>query len=185
MRGSPAQARTVKTLLTVFFWTLPLPRDTAGMHDNIELLLYRTCQLLQGQRRICGLGLGDKLHYLAGRRVERNHGTHQGRSVKKMRVKNIKSHAEANTFLEKEYLPEHNRRFRRTPAQPEDYHRAGGGVGGSFSPGKRAGHRQRLGGTARQPIFPGASASPAVFAGQRESHGVRTGAWPITDLLSR
>jgi hypothetical protein len=26
--------------------------------------------------------------------------------------------------LEKEYLPEHNRRFRRTPAQPEDYHRA-------------------------------------------------------------
>jgi hypothetical protein len=27
-------------------------------------------------------------------------------------------------FLEKEYLPEHNRRFRRTPAQPADYHRA-------------------------------------------------------------
>ena len=44
--------------------------------------------------------------------------------MKKMRVKNIKTHAEANTFLEKEYLPEHNRRFRRTPAQPEDYHRA-------------------------------------------------------------
>jgi hypothetical protein len=57
-------------------------------------------------------------------RVERNHGTHQDRLVKKMRVKNIKTHAEANTFLEKEYLPEHNRRFRRTPAQPEDYHRA-------------------------------------------------------------
>src|SRR5271157_961833 len=57
-------------------------------------------------------------------RVERNHGTHQDRLVKKMRVKNIQTHAEANTFLEKEYLPEHNRRFRRTPAQPEDYHRA-------------------------------------------------------------
>jgi hypothetical protein len=56
-------------------------------------------------------------------RVERNHGTHQDRLVKKMRLKKIKSHAEANTFLEKEYLPEHNRRFRRTPAQPEDYHR--------------------------------------------------------------
>ena len=25
---------------------------------------------------------------------------------------------------ENEYVPEHNRRFRRTPAQPEDYHRA-------------------------------------------------------------
>jgi hypothetical protein len=57
-------------------------------------------------------------------RVERNHGTHQDRLVKKMRLKKIKTHAEANTFLEKEYLPEHNRRFRRIPAQPEDYHRA-------------------------------------------------------------
>jgi hypothetical protein len=57
-------------------------------------------------------------------RVERNHGTHQDRMVKKMRLKKIKTHAEANTFLEKTYLPEHNRRFRRTPAQPEDYHRA-------------------------------------------------------------
>jgi hypothetical protein len=56
--------------------------------------------------------------------VERNHGTHQDRLVKKMRLKKIQTHAEANRFLEKEYLPEHNRRFRRTPAQPEDYHRA-------------------------------------------------------------
>jgi len=57
-------------------------------------------------------------------RVERNHGTHQDRLVKKMRLQKIKTHTEANTFLEKTYLPEHNRRFRRTPAQPEDYHRA-------------------------------------------------------------
>ena len=57
-------------------------------------------------------------------RVERNHGTHQDRLVKKMRLQKIKTHAEANTFLEKTYLPEHNRRFRRNPAQPEDYHRA-------------------------------------------------------------
>jgi hypothetical protein len=56
-------------------------------------------------------------------RVERNHGTHQDRLVKKMRLKKIRTHAEANTFLEKEYLPEHNRRFMRMPARPEDYHR--------------------------------------------------------------
>jgi hypothetical protein len=56
-------------------------------------------------------------------RVERNHGTHQDRLVKKMRRKKIRTHAEANAFLEKEYLPEHNRRFTRIPAQPEDYHR--------------------------------------------------------------
>src|SRR6202011_1939734 len=56
-------------------------------------------------------------------RVERNHGTHQDRLVKKMRRKKIRTHAEANLFLEKEYLPEHNRRFTRVPAHPEDYHR--------------------------------------------------------------
>jgi transposase len=56
-------------------------------------------------------------------RVERNHGTHQDRLVKKMRRKKIQTYAEANRFLEKEYLPEHNRRFTRIPAQPEDYHR--------------------------------------------------------------
>ena len=56
-------------------------------------------------------------------RVERNHGTHQDRLVKNMRLQKIKTHAEANLFLEKTYLPEHNRRFRRTPAQPENYHR--------------------------------------------------------------
>src|SRR5260370_17738515 len=48
-------------------------------------------------------------------RVERNHGTHQDRLGKKMRQKKIQTDAEANRFLEKEYLPEHNRRFRRTP----------------------------------------------------------------------
>jgi hypothetical protein len=56
-------------------------------------------------------------------RVERNHGTHQDRLVKKMRLKKIKTHAEVNVFLEQEYLPEHNRRFTRVPAKPEDYHR--------------------------------------------------------------
>src|SRR5664279_4472167 len=34
-------------------------------------------------------------------RVERNHGTHQDRLVKKMRLKKIKTHEEANRFLEK------------------------------------------------------------------------------------
>jgi hypothetical protein len=56
-------------------------------------------------------------------RVERNHGTHQDRLVKKMRLKKIRTYAEANAFLEREYLPEHNRRFTRIPAKPESYHR--------------------------------------------------------------
>src|ERR1700758_3217064 len=56
-------------------------------------------------------------------RVERIHGTHQDRLVKKLRRKEITSHEQANVFLENEYLPEHNRRFARPPARPEDYHR--------------------------------------------------------------
>jgi hypothetical protein len=57
-------------------------------------------------------------------RVERNHGTHQDRPIKKLRRKKIATHAQANEFLRKEYLPEHNRRFARSPAAAEDYHRA-------------------------------------------------------------
>ncbi len=56
-------------------------------------------------------------------RVERVHGTHQDRLVKKLRRQRIASHAEANAYLEADYLPEHNRRFARVPARPEDYHR--------------------------------------------------------------
>ena len=56
-------------------------------------------------------------------RVERQHGTHQDRLVKKLRRKKIASYEEANAFLETEYLPEHNRRFARRAAKPEDYHR--------------------------------------------------------------
>ena len=62
-------------------------------------------------------------------RVERNHGTQQDRLIKKMRLKGICTVAAANQYLRKEYLPDHNRRFRREPAQPEDYHRK--------TPGKR------------------------------------------------
>ena len=56
-------------------------------------------------------------------RIERIHGTHQDRLVKKLRRKQIASHEAANVYLQREYLPEHNRRFARAAAKPEDYHR--------------------------------------------------------------
>jgi len=55
-------------------------------------------------------------------RVERIHGVHQDRLIKKLRRKKIASYEAANEYLEKEYLPEHNRRFARAAAKPEDYH---------------------------------------------------------------
>ena len=56
-------------------------------------------------------------------RVERVHGTHQDRLVKKLRRKEVSSHEVANLYLEREYLPEHNGRFARTAGKSEDYHR--------------------------------------------------------------
>jgi hypothetical protein len=58
-------------------------------------------------------------------RVERNHGTHQDRLIKKMRRKKIGTHEQANQYLQQDYLPEHNARFRRGPAEAENYHRQG------------------------------------------------------------
>jgi transposase len=55
-------------------------------------------------------------------RVERIHGVHQDRLIKKLRRKKIASYEAANQYLETQYLPEHNRRFARPAAKPEDYH---------------------------------------------------------------
>lgn len=56
-------------------------------------------------------------------RVERNHGTHQDRLVKKLRRLGISDATAANAFLDTTYLPEHNRRFAQAPASPDDFHR--------------------------------------------------------------
>jgi hypothetical protein len=56
-------------------------------------------------------------------RVERNHGTHQDRLVKKFRRVGIATAPAANAFLETTYLPEHNARFAQAPASAEDFHR--------------------------------------------------------------
>jgi hypothetical protein len=55
-------------------------------------------------------------------RIERNHGTHQDRLVKKLRRQAIAEIAAANTFLETEYWAEHNHRFARPPASRDDFH---------------------------------------------------------------
>jgi transposase len=55
-------------------------------------------------------------------RVERNHGTHQDRLVKKMRRQGIATHAHVNRYLEEAYCDEHNRRFAVEPNSGVDYH---------------------------------------------------------------
>ena len=56
-------------------------------------------------------------------RVERNHGTHQDRLVKKLRRLAIAEDGPANAFLETTYWPQHNARFPQAPASAADFHR--------------------------------------------------------------
>lgn len=55
-------------------------------------------------------------------RVERSHGTHQDRLIKKMRLKKFHDYQQANAFLKESYLSEHNRRFAVAAAEAVDFH---------------------------------------------------------------
>ncbi len=55
-------------------------------------------------------------------RVERAHGTHQDRLVKKLRLKGIASYEAANDYFLSEYTAAHNARFSVSPASLVDYH---------------------------------------------------------------
>lgn len=56
-------------------------------------------------------------------RVERANGTLQDRLVKALRLAGVSSLEQANAFLEREFLPEHNRRFASSSAGLADVHR--------------------------------------------------------------
>lgn len=56
-------------------------------------------------------------------RIERNHGTHQDRLVKKLRRAGTADLVAANQFLAETYWPEHNRRFTQAAASDDDVHR--------------------------------------------------------------
>ena len=56
-------------------------------------------------------------------RIERQHGTHQDRLIKKLRRAGISDYAAASAFVAGSYLDEHNARFARPAASDEDFHR--------------------------------------------------------------
>jgi transposase len=55
-------------------------------------------------------------------RVERGHGTHQDRLIKKMRLKKIDNYVAANEFLQGSYRTQHNARYAVAAGEPADYH---------------------------------------------------------------
>lgn len=57
-------------------------------------------------------------------RIERNHGTHQDRLVKEMRLRGISTIDAANRYLEEEYISQFNNKFAVKPAHARDAHRS-------------------------------------------------------------
>jgi len=55
-------------------------------------------------------------------RVERHHGTHQDRLIKKMRLEGIADYEAANRYLDEQYLDEHNAKFVCKAAAGADFH---------------------------------------------------------------
>src|SRR5213082_2550499 len=56
-------------------------------------------------------------------RVERVHGTHQDRLVKKLRLATVSNYDDANAYLQEHYIAQHNRHYARPAAAEADYHR--------------------------------------------------------------
>ena len=56
-------------------------------------------------------------------RVERAHGTHQDRLVKKLRLAGIANYEQANGYLDEHNLADHNRRCAHAALARADYHR--------------------------------------------------------------
>jgi len=76
--------------------------------------------------RMCaklGIGIIAASSPQAKGRVERAHGTHQDRLVKKLRLVGIANYEQANAYLEEHYLAEHNRRYAHAAVASADYHR--------------------------------------------------------------
>ena len=56
-------------------------------------------------------------------RVERHHGTHQDRLIKKMRLDGIADYEAANRYLDEQYLDAHNAKFACQPVAGADFYR--------------------------------------------------------------
>lgn len=83
-----------------------------------------TAPLTQFGRMCAALGIriiGASSPQAKGR-VERGNGTHQDRLVKKLRRRRVCDYDAANAFLAAEYIADHNARFAKAPAAPEDFH---------------------------------------------------------------
>lgn len=99
-------------------------KNVYAREPNAKEVWHGTSALTQfgGRCERLGIGILAASSPQAKGRVERHHGTHQDRLVKKLRRKKIATHAAANHYLETEYGAEHNRRFALAAQSPVDSH---------------------------------------------------------------
>ena len=92
---------------------------------NMKLAKENPDTLTQFERAAKEVGI-DVIHAYSPQakgRVENMFGTLQDRLVKEMRLRNIMTVEEANTFLRKIFIPSYNRKFGKVPAVHGDLHR--------------------------------------------------------------
>jgi len=109
-----------------------IPQALYTDHKNVYVRPPSSAEELRGEPALTQFGrmcerLGTRIipasSPQAKGRIERGHGTHQDRLVKKLRLRGVGDYAAANAYLENEYWAEHNRRFGREAASKADYHR--------------------------------------------------------------
>ena len=130
--GAEETTWAAATVLRTWMATYGIPRALYTDWKNVYLRAPTTNERARGERpltqfgRMCtklGIQLIGAASPQAKGRVERGHGTHQDRLIKKLRLEGISALAAANAYVETHYLPAHNRRFAIAPASAVDYHR--------------------------------------------------------------
>ena len=86
-----------------------------GIHYNLKGE-YKETQIQRSLKEL-GINLIIAGSPQAKGRIERLFGTFQDRLISEMRLKKISAKENANRFLHKEFLPDHNKRFTVTPAK--------------------------------------------------------------------
>ena len=119
------------TVLRAWITAYGVPRALYTDWKNVYLRAPTTTELARGEPprtqfgRMCaklGIAVIGAASPQAKGRVERGHGTHQDRLIKKLRLRGIADCGAANAYVDHEYVPAHNARFAVAPASGVDHH---------------------------------------------------------------
>src|SRR2546430_1260725 len=114
-------------LLRAWIERYGVPRALYTDWKNVYVRLPNVQERLRGEAAVTQFGqmcakLGIRIIAAsspqAKGRVERVHGTHQDRLVKKLRLATVSNYDDANAYLQEHYIAQHNRHYARRGAAP-------------------------------------------------------------------